>query len=267
MRFVFMDEAGTSGAPHEKIRVVAALTVEADEQLTLAETAVNEALGAVPVSLRNDFIFHATDIWNDSSIRGKWSLNDRLALLKNMMRLPRKLNIPLSFGMVRVGTFPTFEPTPKMSSAQFEHFMAYLGCIGRADKFIREHARATEIATLVAEDTDEMRKFLKHGPRVMREVNLSITSDMLLPTTKEQKQGYIEQESDQRVSRIRNTVHFVRKGEEPLVSMADSIAFGLRRFFEGQSHGREFGEAIFGNPPLLEDYRGPSSYVTCRWIP
>src|SRR5690606_18502198 len=125
------------------------------------------------------------------------------------------------------------------------------------DKFIREYARPSEIGTIVAEDSDEMRKFLKLGPKIMRENPINLQSEYLMPTRKEQEQGYIDQESEQRVTRIRNTDHFVRKGEEPLVALADAIAFGVRRYFEEQTFGRDFAEAIFGQPPLLDDFRGP----------
>jgi hypothetical protein len=41
-----MDEAGISGAPHEKARIVAGVIVHADKEILFAEAALAECLGS-----------------------------------------------------------------------------------------------------------------------------------------------------------------------------------------------------------------------------
>ena len=68
----------------------------------------------------------------------------------------------------------------------------------------------------------------------------------------ERELGYRLQTGDViRVRRIRNSIHFVEKDDDPLVQIADASAFGLKRYLiENDKFGHQFAEAIFG-----EDYK------------
>ena len=99
MRFLFMDEAGTSGAEHENVRVVVSVIVDADQQLIRAEAALNEALGAVPNKFGNDFVFHAEEIWGSQRYRDdSWPMTDRKIFLESVMAIPRRLGLPIAVG-------------------------------------------------------------------------------------------------------------------------------------------------------------------------
>jgi hypothetical protein len=67
MRFVYIDEAGTS--EHEPVTIVAALVVNADEQIMFAEAAIAEVLGAVPKEFGENFVFHAKDVWGNKDYK------------------------------------------------------------------------------------------------------------------------------------------------------------------------------------------------------
>src|ERR1700676_4200776 len=97
--FVFYDEAGTS--EREPITIVVGIIVNADQQLIFAETAIQEALGAVPTEFRDGFVFHAKEIWGSPKYRASWPMADRLALLRTMLSLPKKLGLPVTMGMIR----------------------------------------------------------------------------------------------------------------------------------------------------------------------
>lgn len=73
--------------------------------------------------------------------------------------------------------------------------------------------------------------------------------------------GYQNQSSDNRVTIIRASMHFVQKAEEPIVQIADACAYGLRRYFSGEKFDPEFAQAIFGNVDLLRDYAPPGGAV------
>ncbi len=265
LRFVYMDEAGTSEL--EPVTIVVGLIVDADKQLIFAETAVNEVLGSVPPKFRKDFIFHAADVWGNRIYRDDWSMSDRLAFLRNMMSLPRRLKIPISMGMMRRGFLWSPETQSvisklKLSAAQWDHIMAFSACVARADKYIREHAGLQEIGSIVAEDVPEMRKFLKVAPKIFRDNPIVLPPGMVLPTLAEQKAGFISQETEQRVSRIRQSIHFVDKSDDLLLHLADACAFGFRRYFSEQEHGAMFIRAILGEEPIMQDYSGRMSHST-----
>jgi hypothetical protein len=259
MRFVYMDEAGTS--EREPVTVVVALIVNADEQLMFAEAAVSEVLGAVPEHFRKGFVFHATDVWNDEKYRQSWMMSDRLALLHAMMALPRRLKIPITLSIIRRNS----PPVDKMmnlglSLAQSQHVQAFISCVAHADRFIRHHADLREVGSVVAEDVPEMRKFLKLAPKVARQMPMTLPSIIL--TEAEKAQGYTTQQTDIRVTRIRNSVHFVGKGDDPILQLADACAFGFRRLFSEQEFGKDFGRSIVGYDISLKDYAGGASLAT-----
>lgn len=237
MRFVYMDEAGTSA--NEPITMVVGLIVNADAQLMDAEAAIREVLDGVPKVYRDGFVFHADSVWNNPKYRPEWAMADRLALLKRMMGLPRRLQIPIAYGMVRRSA--SSEPVGKLSAAQYHHVQAFGFCVARADKHIREYAGPKEIGSIVVEDVPEMRRFLN---------------------------GYIKQESEFRVSRIRKSVLFVEKDEDPLTQLSDAIAFGMRRYHSELEFGTEFATAIWGSrqpPPPLADFATLSSSGVYSW--
>ena len=139
MRFIYMDEAGTDA--HSPITVVVGLIVNADTQLMDAEAAIREVSDGVPGAFRQGFVFHADTIWNDVRYRAQWSLADRIALLKRMMALPRRLQIPIAFALVRRSAQgPQIGARAKLSKAQEHHIQAFAFCVASADKYIRDFA-------------------------------------------------------------------------------------------------------------------------------
>ncbi len=248
-----MDEAGKSAV--EPITIVVGLIVHADKQLVLAEAAINDVFGSVPAEYKEGFVFHATQVWNDKKYREHWQQSDRLLFLKQMMSLPRRLNIPIAFGIVRRG-FSQHIPQSKLTDDQAEHFACFAMCIARADKYIRDYANPSEIATAVAESDGSMDKYLKHASEVFREEPMHLTKDHVNLTIREKAAGYMMQETEFRVSRIRSSLQFVKKDSDKLILLADACAFGLRRYFSEQQFGPDLVTAMLGYAPPLHDYRG-----------
>jgi hypothetical protein len=262
VRYVFIDEAGTSA--EEPVTVVVGLIIDADKQLMLAEAAVSEVLGAVPKQFRTeDFEFHALEIWNSPKYREHWLMSDRLGLLRRMMALPRRLRIPITMCMARRDAEGDFPIPEGMTRAQVQHVMAFGNVITHSDKYIRDHAEPNEVATVVAEDVPEMRRHLQRLPKFFRDNPFRPSA--VRPTLEEIRLGYTVQETDVRVSRIRSSVHFVQKGDDPLIQLADACAFGFRRYFSNQKFGEDFVMSILGDLPPQEDFAGPISVRT--WLP
>lgn len=260
MRFVYMDEAGTSAK--EPITIVAGLIIEADLQLVDVEAAIREVNDGVPSVFRSDFVFHADAVWNDPKYRAQWSMADRLGLLRRMMALPRRLHVPICYALVRRSSSISSQED-KLSSAQLHHVQAFSMCVAHADRYIRNRCGPKEIGSIVAEDVPEMRRFIKLAANMLRDLPLVFPPGSVMPTLAEQKLGYITQETDFRVSRIRRSILFVEKNEDPLTQLADAVAFGLRRYHSELEFGMDFANTIFGGRiPPLADFRGPSSVYT-----
>lgn len=261
VRFVYMDEAGTSA--EEPVTVVVGLIIHADRQSMFAEAAIREVLGAVPEQFSKGFVFHATDVWGNPQYRDTWSMADRMALLRAMMSLPKRIGIPISFGVVRRSSDDGVDHAKLgMTKPQWQHNSAFITCIAAADKYIRTHADLTEVGTVVAEDVPEMRKFLKLAPQVLRNAPITLAPEHLIPSKLERELGYSVTERDFRVTRIRNSIHFVEKRDDPLLQLADACAFGLRRFLSDQSFGTEFMQWILDKDLVRSDYDGPASSGT-----
>lgn len=268
VRFVHVDEAGTS--EHEPVTIVVGLIIDADKQLLRAEAAIEELLLSVPEEFREGFVFHAMAIWGSPKYRDRWAFTDRLGLLRRMMALPRRLGIPVSMSFVRRSSGP---PPPRLvkkgvTPSQFHHFQAFANCMAIADKYIRDHADLSEVGTVVAENVPQMRQFLRAALNMWRDDPVVLPPGGLVPTEEERKLGYIKQEGEYRVSRLRKNIHFVEKGDDPLTQMADACAFGFRRFFAKEDFGQEFCDAILGRRLLLSDYdECPSAVDTFRGHP
>jgi hypothetical protein len=130
-----------------------------------------------------------------------------------------------------------------------------MACVARADRHIRKYGEPDEIGTAIAEDLPEMKRSLGefveqfkkvahvHRPDQMRLSKLNTLPDPVL-----------------HITRIIDRVHFVEKAGSPILQIADAVAFGLRRYFAGQSEGETFLEAILGgcfaDPGI---WKGPSS--------
>lgn len=104
MRLIFIDEAGTSAI--EPVCVVAAVIVEADRELRVVREELSRAIfEGVPPIYRNNFLFHATEIFSGGKNidRNLWSFDDRLDFLKSIVCLPFVHDLPIAIGKVFKG--------------------------------------------------------------------------------------------------------------------------------------------------------------------
>lgn len=257
MRYIYVDEAGTS--EEEPVTIVVGLVVHPDYQLMQAEAAIQEALHAVPQQFREGFCFHATEVWGSPKYKDVWAQTDRMNLMHAMMFLPRRLGIPIALGMARRNSPQRFLERSTFAKFQEDHLIAFQLCLSQADRYIRLYGEISEVATVVAEDHPEMRRFLKVVPKALRDRSVILERGMFRKTEEDKNNGYVAQSGEIRATRIRNGVHFVEKDEDPLTQIADACAFGFRRYFAEQSFGDAFVRSILGYEPVKSDYQGGQS--------
>lgn len=264
MRYVFVDEAGISEEEHTT--VVVGILVDADKELMRAERLVKEVNQGIPELFKKDFWFHAKDIWGNKKYRESWSMADRMTTLKLMMSIPRKLNLPIAMARIRRDADNPHANDDSITRAQLQHIMAFSHCMAQADRYIRNYGDPDEVGTVVAEDIPDMRRHLNNALNYYRETPYVFSPGSVIPTQEELLSGKIIQNGDIRVSRLRSSVHFIPKGGDVLLQVADACAFAFRRFFSEQSFGEEFIQSM-GLQLNKEDYKGPSSYMLYYFHP
>ena len=260
MRYIFMDEAGTSAVEPVTVVVglIAPMNMFYQRKLLLWKQLERSRL-------KDDFVFHAAEIYGGLKYKDVWSITDRLRLLNQMMSVPRKIGISICVSAHWRNAVEWGDSVSGLSASQLDHVMAFNNCIAVCDRNIRRHAGPREVATVVAEDIPEMRRFLKIAPRLLRENPMYMSPEYLRETIGDQEAGYLQQSGELRVTRIRNSVHFVEKAEDPLVQVADACAYGFRRFFAGEKFGVEFVRSIVLNESVLRNFSPPCG-TECYWI-
>lgn len=265
MRYIFVDEAGTSA--REPVTVVVGIIANADEHIMSAEALAQECIGAVPARHKTGFVFHATEIFGSKKYQEDWSLTDRLQLLRSMMSIPRQIGMAVSVSAMwrKAVNHDRSLKLTGLTQSQFEHLLAFQNCIVSSDRSIRNNAGPREVATVVAEKVPEMERFLKGVPKYLRNDPYYLPQGSFRWTPSEVDAGFSTQSGDYRVTRIRNSVHFVEKAEDPLVQIADACAYGFRRYFAGEKFGQDFADSILGSHERLRDFASPASSV-CFWF-
>lgn len=248
MRFIFMDEAGTSA--QEPVVVVVGLIVEADQQLRRAESAFKLLEDQVPEPHRDGFVFHATEIWSARKYRDAWPINDRMAYFKAVLGVAAHLRLGLSWSVVKrtAGSEDAMAKFPR-NKERLQHVIAFVNCMWGADRFLREWA-PQELGSFVAEDAPEARNDIRIAIEGARDYRVRLRENEIEATLL--AESPLLTSADMALSRVRPAVQFVKKGDEILLQLADALAFAMRRFFSDLPHGDELVRAAGFDPARLE---------------
>lgn len=261
VRFIFKDEGGISG--REPFVVVAGIFVHADEQLVPLEEKLEELVRKhIPKEYQQDFFFHASDIWSGVGKifkdRERWPLPKRLSILRDLARVPRKLDIPIVYAAIERSTmtFAEFEIKPSTPHERnvATHALAFAASTVNVEGFMR-NVWPDEVAQLVAEDNNEVRRHIKGVHEIFRnpyKVGEEIIPHNFLPLRK-----------------IRGPVHFANKTESRPLQMADLCAFVIRGHLAKHPHNGPLYNLI--KPMMLvlpkgEEYRGPKVTVAAPYL-
>jgi hypothetical protein len=224
VRFAFTDEGGIS--QREPYVVVAGVFVHGDEQLIPLENELMRLIRKhIPKEHWDTFVFHATDIWSGTRFfkdRAEWPLCRRMRILRDLARIPRKLNIPVVHAAMKKSDAKFIarkegQATPHELSVA-HHAAAFAACTLEIELHMRRRF-PTEIAQIVAEDNDQVRKMAK-----------DVHESFRFPHT---VQGIIDPKKILPLRRIRGSVHFANKEESKPLQLADLCAFLIRGHLGG----------------------------------
>jgi Protein of unknown function (DUF3800) len=219
VRFVFLDEAGTSGP--EPIAVVGGVFVHGDEQIIPLEDHLEELVKKhIPTDSHDGFVFHATDIWSGTGFfknKDDWPWEKRGHILEDLCKIPSLLDIPIIFAFrnkLEIEFPDNIKPLSKQDSIILSHAHVFMLCTLAIEENTR-NVWPGEIVQLVAEDNGQSRAAIKQSHDLLRNshrMRLPPEAIELLPLKK-----------------IRGAVHFAEKRESKPLQLADVCAFIIRR--------------------------------------
>jgi hypothetical protein len=248
VRYIYADESGIS--VNESVTVVAAVIIDADKQWRAVEKEIEALIHEyVPGEHRQDFVFHAKDLFAGSGHifdRNKYPRERSGDALKQLLALPRRLGLPVVFGMTRKEPIPD-SPTKleRREKTVLHHSYTFALCVLAAENYLREYTDESEVATLIAEINTDTQRVLKATHFLMQGKDrtsegakafalLNSFAGHLMP-----------------IKRIVDTVHFAEKNGAILLQLADACAMTIRHYFEDKPYSEEFIAAFVGNPGIL----------------
>lgn len=218
MRFAYIDEAGISDPQREPVTIVAGVLVDADRQWTSLEDHFAELVERfVPHQQRDGFIFHAMDVWHGKGVfsRSTWK-GDRHEVLEALCDTITKFQLPIAYGQSTKAKIT--ETVPEVTATNEINRVAFMGaffeCAVRVEQWMREWA-PDEVAAIVAENNNDLRKYAKGVHKIMRSGNVP---EFMLQLVKELP-----------LKHVIDTVYSAEKGEAPPLQLADLCAFLLKR--------------------------------------
>jgi hypothetical protein len=201
-------------------------------------------------------VFHAKEIWSGTGKifgdRKRWTLDRRLLILRDLARVPRKLDVPIvheAFESQKIIEESDKQPTAHEASVA-AHAVAFASCTLRIEQYMRE-LFPNEVAQIVAEDNAQVRRMLKDVHAAFRypERAPGIHQNDILPLRK-----------------IRGSVHFANKDESAPLQLADLCAFIIRGRLSKHPHNwrlyNRIKSMMLKYADTDENYHGPT--ITAR---
>ena len=262
MFMIYADESGTSNQP---VTVVAGAIFDADVHWRAAEAMIGKAIQEfVPPALQRNFLFHAADVWYKYRDHAEWTAEKRVEFISAIASIPRRLNSAIALGKVRRDALPILaageqrDPAEQINLEE-QHAAAFRLCLGRANQYVQDFGRASEMGVFVAEDITSKRQMLKKTINEFMPA-LEMTAEVLHLSAEERRTGRITQRDASGVlDRIVDTVHLAQKHEAPLLQIADACAYSFSRFFARGRYGDQLVESMLGHPLNFDDFDCGSS--------
>jgi len=247
VRMVYLDESGIS--IKERFTVVAGVIINADQQWKIVEKYVQELIEEyVPEESRAGFAFRGTDLFHGAKVfdRRYYPRERSREALKKLLRIPAELRVPVVYGYHDKSSDAEFEKAGSARQvAAVNQAFTYSLCVVATERYMRELAEPSEVATLVAENNDNAHKAIKLIHAFLKDKNPHVKLVHLSSYLKEIGGSYLP------ISKIVDTVHFASKNEAILLQIADVCAFIVRCFLEKKPHAEDFLNAFTDNTPSL----------------
>lgn len=262
MPIAYMDEAGTSAL--EPVSVVAAVIVLTESQAERTRAEIERVLDRhVPTSQREGYVFHAKDIFSGAGKNfAEWGDGGRWNIQREILALPKKLGLPVCFGFSRRSAAGTeaYEFSSIGRPEYFDHMMAFQGCVSAVNRLMERRGFVDSSLQLVAEDVEHMRTRLTHILNVLQWQDVFIPAEMLEHFEKHCADKEFSQGVWKSGRKIKEEIEFKPKNGDPILQIADALAFAARRWIAEQRNGDVLIDAA-GIDWDIEEFRSPGSEI------
>lgn len=251
MKFAYIDESGIS--IHERVLTVAAVIIDADAQWRpVADHLCSLVTEFVPAEDREDFHFHATDLFHRPPRLRVARAHDAL---KEILLIPAQFHLGVAFGFYRKPPRQNMPGQPQKEirrqatiEAHKNHAMAFAGCFLGVEMFMQDHCPLNEVATLIAENNTETGKTVK---KVATSASKNIDARARRMASEWQAAGMPVPAP---IRRIIDVPFMAEKTEASLLQIADACALVIRYCLEGRNDAQEFIDALsLGHPEKIHD--------------
>ncbi len=215
MRFAHLDEAGISA--REPVALVGGILSNPDKQWTALEKYLCDmADDLIPADLREGAIFHAKDLWHGNGLfsKDRFDREARNHILIELAKIPVAFDVPVVIGAINKADQKAVSDNHNALCYAMAFSMAVIG----VEHFMRTWGDEGEIASLIVEDTAEMRKHAKWGYDRIRDRSAWAGKQA----------GYLP------ITRIKENPLFTPKSDSSILQIADTIAFVSCRRIRGQ---------------------------------
>jgi hypothetical protein len=151
----------------------------------------------------------------------------------------------------------------RLAPHQYDHSMAFGSCVAAADKHLRKNYGTMDIGNLIAEDVVGMRRSLRIHLEVLRRHPVMLPPQLLRHDVADTTRETMEHGEVVKIEGILvGKARFVGKLDDPLLQVADAMAFTIRRWVIQRSRGNELMNALLGELPRIGDFSGGMSWGT-----
>jgi hypothetical protein len=240
------------------VAIVAAVIVDTDQQWKPVEKYAYGLIEEfVPPEIQDGFLFHAKDLfhgWTKNVFeKKKHRFEAGPEILRRMLEIPCKFNLPITFGYVRVREVRPLDDIVRRLKqdspgvpvrvitedlASKCHAEAYVRCVLAVENYMRVIAKPNELAKLIAEDCDPTKKAIEEAHTLLMGQNLKGDRAKQFSDLSWSLQGGLP------LDKIIGSIAFEKKADTLLLQLADAVAYILQRFHEGKPHNRPFVEAL-----------------------
>jgi hypothetical protein len=206
VRVIYIDEAGSS--PQEPVFTWAAIVVKDRQWLKIEKLALDIIDTMVPRELRDNFEFHACDLFTGAGVWDRWRHATgkalRFAILESFLRLIRRYRLPIvECSWNKNGQYGR-------DISKLRQGLAFAVCVDWVERWFVNHARY-DVGMLIADDQGDP----KDEPIFNQEIRRARTVSRL--------------SRKPALRHIVDTIHFAGSHESIGLQLADACAFFIKR--------------------------------------
>ncbi|WP_352997300.1 DUF3800 domain-containing protein [Mesorhizobium sp. M1273] len=227
MRHIYIDESGTSS--RELVAVVAGVIIDVDKDYRGVVSSI-ERVKRHHLGDNYDRWFHAADIFaatGDFEKLSGWTRQERVIFIRDMIEVCNFHAIPVAVSWMHKDATVGI---PTKNRNTYRHWSAFCACFVVVDKYIANNF-PNEHASIKAESCDHMKKYLDFALADVRRISPKPDS-------------WIYQ---RQITNIVDDIQFLRKGQAPLLQLADAYSWGFRAYMTAHPHTDELYPALFAS--------------------